>query len=71
MPYFKEDWNLKIQVVWDVARGAPEIHMNRLSSSRVQADLDCLMTYAEGFSVFHMQQNAHAYINVCVHVFPC
>jgi hypothetical protein len=60
MPYFNEDWNLKIQVIWDIARGAPDIHRNLLSSSRVKADLECLMTYTEGFSVFYMQVDAHA-----------
>jgi len=71
MHYFNEDWNLKIQVIWDSARGAPEIHRNLLSSSRFQAELDCLMAHAEGFSDFHMQADAHACINTSVHVFLC
>jgi len=68
MPYFNEDWNLKIRVI---ARGAPEIHRNLLASSWVQAELDFLMTYAEGFLVFYMQVDAHACINIRVLVFLC
>ena len=66
MPCFNEDWNLKIQVIWGIARVAPEIQRNLPSSSRVQEDIDCLMTYTGGFSVFYMQVDAHAYIHVCV-----
>ena len=71
MPCFNEDWNLKIQVIWGIARVAPEIQRNLPSSSRVQEDIDSLMTYTGVFSVFYMQVDAHAYIHVCVCVCVC